>query len=125
MMNSFTTGAGGLRPSRSNNNIASACNAVRDRIAAAEARNGRAPGSVELLAVSKAKPPEAIREAYATGQRSFGESYVQEAVAKMSVLQDLAIVWHFIGPIQSNKTRSIATLRLDPQPRSPQSRMSP
>ena len=89
--------------------VATAYNAVRDRIAAAEALCNRRPGSVRLLAVSKANPPESVREAYAVGQRDFGESYVQEAVAKMGALEDLAITWHFIGPIQSNKTRSIAT----------------
>ena len=61
-----------------------------------------------LVAVSKTHPPEAIRAAAAAGQRDFGENYVQEAQAKMQALADLPLAWHFIGPIQSNKTRAIA-----------------
>jgi len=82
--------------------------AVRRRIAEAEARYGRSPGSVRLLAVSKAKPAEDIRAAHAAGQRATGENYVQEALAKMEALADLDIEWHFIGPVQANKTRAIA-----------------
>lgn len=63
---------------------------------------------VQLLAVSKAQATAAIREAYAAGQRQFGENYLQEALDKQAQLSDLAILWHFIGPIQSNKTQSIA-----------------
>lgn len=63
---------------------------------------------MRLLAVSKTFPAEAIRAAHAAGQQAFGESYVQEAVAKIEALADLPIEWHFIGPIQSNKTRPIA-----------------
>jgi len=63
---------------------------------------------VTLVAVSKTHPPEAIRAAAAAGQRDFGENYVQEAQAKMQALADLPLAWHFIGPIQSNKTRAIA-----------------
>ncbi len=63
---------------------------------------------VHLLAVSKAQPVLAIREAYAAGQTSFGENYLQEALEKQTQLADLAIEWHFIGPIQSNKTQLIA-----------------
>jgi hypothetical protein len=63
---------------------------------------------VTLLAVSKTFPESAIREAYAAGQHCFGESYLQEALQKLEALRDLAIEWHFIGPIQSNKTRPIA-----------------
>jgi pyridoxal phosphate enzyme (YggS family) len=63
---------------------------------------------VNLLAVSKAQPPSAVREAYAVGQRMFGENYLQEALDKQTELSDLAIEWHFIGPIQSNKTQSVA-----------------
>lgn len=62
---------------------------------------------VQLLAVSKAQPAAAIREAYAAGQTAFGENYSQEALEKQSQLADLAIEWHFIGPIQSNKTQII------------------
>ena len=64
--------------------------------------------SIQLLAVSKTFSPSAIREAYAAGQHEFGENYVQEALDKRIALADLKIVWHFIGPIQSNKTRAIA-----------------
>ena len=64
--------------------------------------------SVNLLAVSKAQSALAIREAYAAGQKLFGENYLQEALDKQSQLADLAIEWHFIGPIQSNKTQPIA-----------------
>jgi hypothetical protein len=64
---------------------------------------------VTLLAVSKTFGPDAVREAWAAGQRAFGENYIQEAVEKMALLSDLAIEWHCIGPIQSNKTRLVAT----------------
>jgi PLP dependent protein len=69
---------------------------------------GRDPGSVMLLAVSKAHPAGALRAAFDAGQRAFGESYLQEALDKIAQLQALPIDWHFIGPIQSNKTRPIA-----------------
>lgn len=88
--------------------IAAAMQAVRRRIASACAVAGRPPDAVRLLAVSKTFPPEAVREAWACGQTAFGESYVQEALAKQAALADLALEWHFIGPIQSNKTRAIA-----------------
>jgi PLP dependent protein len=81
---------------------------VRARIAAAARAVERAPGSVRLVAVSKTVAPEAVREAMAAGQSEFGESYVAEALDKMGQLADLPITWHFIGPIQSNKTRAIA-----------------
>jgi hypothetical protein len=68
----------------------------------------QADQNVQLLAVSKAQAAAAIREAYAAGQRQFGENYLQEALDKQAQLMDLAILWHFIGPIQSNKTQSIA-----------------
>lgn len=68
----------------------------------------QADQTVQLLAVSKAQATAAIREAYAAGQRQFGENYLQEALDKQAQLSDLAILWHFIGPIQSNKTQSIA-----------------
>jgi pyridoxal phosphate enzyme (YggS family) len=61
-----------------------------------------------LLAVSKTKPAQALREAYAAGLRDFGENYLQEALGKQLELADLPLIWHFIGPIQSNKTRAIA-----------------
>ena len=89
--------------------IAKALQGVKSRIAEAALANGRDPREILLVAVSKAQSVRAIREAYAAGQRDFGENYVQEAAAKMDALKDLAdIAWHFIGPIQSNKTRSIA-----------------
>ena len=80
---------------------------VHSRIAKAARAANRDPGEVRLLAVSKSFPPDAVRAVYALGQRAFGENYVQEAVAKMRVLADLAdIEWHLIGPLQRNKTRA-------------------
>ena len=81
---------------------------VRARINDAAHRFERDPGSISLLAVSKKKPAADIRLAYQLGQRDFGENYLQEAQQKMQQLQDLDICWHFIGAIQSNKTRAIA-----------------
>jgi pyridoxal phosphate enzyme (YggS family) len=83
---------------------------VHRRIADACAACGRGAGSVQLLAVSKTFPADAVREACAAGQRAFGENYVQEALAKIAALADLrsAIEWHLIGPLQSNKTRDVA-----------------
>ncbi len=80
----------------------------RDRIQAACAGAHRPVNEVTLLAVSKTFGPEAVREAHAAGQRAFGENYIQEAVEKMALLPDLALEWHCIGPIQSNKTRLVA-----------------
>lgn len=82
--------------------------AIRASIQEAEQVTGRLMGEVQLLAVSKTKPASAIREAYVAGQQRFGENYVQEALEKMAELADLPLEWHFIGPIQSNKTRPIA-----------------
>lgn len=65
--------------------------------------------SIELLAVSKGFSADAVREACAAGQRAFGESYIREALDKIELLRDLPLQWHFIGPVQSNKTRAIAT----------------
>jgi hypothetical protein len=81
---------------------------VRERIAAAEARYGRPPGSVALLAVSKVQGAERVAAAYAAGQTAFGESYVQEALDKQAALAALPLEWHFVGRIQTNKTRDIA-----------------
>ncbi|PJI48267.1 MAG: YggS family pyridoxal phosphate-dependent enzyme [Pseudomonas sp.] len=81
---------------------------VRVRIREAEQAKNRTPESVQLLAVSKTKPASDIREAYACGLVDFGENYLQEALAKQIELADLPLTWHFIGPIQSNKTRPIA-----------------
>ena len=81
---------------------------VEARIRAAALAVQRDVTSVHLLAVSKTKPAAALREAYAAGIRDFGENYLQEARAKQVELADLPLSWHFIGPIQSNKTRDIA-----------------
>lgn len=88
--------------------ISSTLQAVKQRIAAAARQAGRDPAQVMLLAVSKTFPAEAVDEAWQAGQRSFGESYVQEAVEKIGQLRNLPIEWHFIGPLQSNKTRPVA-----------------
>ena len=82
--------------------------AIRAQIDAAAKAAGRDPAAIRLLAVSKKKPASDIRAAYAAGQRDFGENYLQEALHKMDELRDLDISWHFIGAIQSNKTRDIA-----------------
>lgn len=81
---------------------------IGERIQAAEQRYGRTPGSVRLLAVSKKQPVAAIRTARDHGQVCFGENYAQEMALKAAELADSGIEWHFIGPIQSNKTRLIA-----------------
>jgi pyridoxal phosphate enzyme (YggS family) len=86
---------------------------VRTRIARAEREAGRPQATVQVLAVSKSQPAEAIRALYRLGQRAFGENYVQEAVAKMDALSDLPeMEWHLIGPLQSNKTAT-ASERFD------------
>lgn len=82
--------------------------AVLARIDAAAHRFGRDPASISLLAVSKTWSADAVREAAAAGQRAFGENYVQETVEKIDALGPLALEWHFIGPLQSNKTRPVA-----------------
>ena len=81
---------------------------VRRRIRAAATAVGRDPGSVQLLAVSKTMPAERVREAWRAGQRAFGENYLQEALQKMAALMDCPIEWHFIGRVQTSKTRLIA-----------------
>jgi PLP dependent protein len=81
---------------------------VRKQLDAACRDCGRAPASVTLLAVSKQQSVAAMRAVAAAGQRDFGESYAQEALDKMAALHDLALCWHFIGQLQSNKTRPIA-----------------
>ncbi len=78
------------------------------RIARAASDAGRDPAGIRLLAVSKTWPAEAVREAASAGQHAFGENYVQEGVAKVEALADLKLEWHFIGPLQSNKTRPVA-----------------
>lgn len=82
--------------------------AVQARISSAARACGRRPDEVQLLAVSKTWPAEAVRAAAAAGQRSFGENYVQEGAAKAEALRELALDWHFIGPLQSNKTAAVA-----------------
>lgn len=82
--------------------------AVRARIAAAAQLAGRAVEDIRLLAVSKTFPPERIREAAQAGQIAFGENYLQESLGKIAALADLGLEWHFIGPLQSNKTRPVA-----------------
>jgi pyridoxal phosphate enzyme (YggS family) len=98
--------------------IASRLQAVRTRISEAARAAGRTPGEITLVAVSKTFPPQAIAEACAAGQTDFGENYVQEGTEKIAALFDLLrqrkasperpLIWHYIGPIQSNKTRSIS-----------------
>ena len=87
--------------------IADALQAIQVNIREARLLANRTD-EVKLLAVSKAQPSEKLREAYLAGQRLFGENYVQEAINKQNELKDCAIEWHFIGPIQSNKTQLIA-----------------
>lgn len=89
--------------------ILNALQAVRARISKAIAQSGRAPDSVRLLAVSKQVTASQLHEAYTLGLTAFGESYVQEAVKKIENLSALPIEWHFLGPLQSNKTKLIAT----------------
>ncbi len=81
---------------------------IKRRIRQAEKTAGRKEGSVDLLAVSKTKPAASIASLYQLGQRHFAESYIQEALAKQKALSAFDISWHFIGPIQSNKTKWIA-----------------
>jgi pyridoxal phosphate enzyme (YggS family) len=85
-------------------NIAKVAARIREAAQAVD----RDPATVGLLAVSKTQPAAAIREAAAGGIRDFGENYLQEALDKQAELSDLSLAWHFIGPIQSNKTKSIA-----------------
>ena len=88
--------------------IGTALNAVRARVGELERRYHREPGSVTLLAVSKTKPPEAVRAAVAAGQHAFGENHLQDAMTKVDALGGQGVSWHFIGAVQSNKTRPIA-----------------
>ncbi|MBI5006783.1 MAG: YggS family pyridoxal phosphate-dependent enzyme [Nitrosomonadales bacterium] len=88
--------------------ILSNLQATRQAIAQAAQAAQRSDAEVRLLAVSKTFPAAAVREAYRAGQTAFGENYLQEALEKIDALRDLPLEWHFIGPIQSNKTRPIA-----------------
>lgn len=94
------------------NDIESRLLAIKEQIASHARQTGRQPEQIKLHAVSKTKPAEAIQAAYQAGQRLFGESYVQEAVTKVQYLKNIPdyadIEWHFIGPLQSNKTRLVA-----------------
>ena len=83
-------------------------NVVKDLLRTAAVEAGRDPAGVRLLAVSKKQPVEKIREMAACGQRDFGENFVQEGVAKIEALAELGLTWHFIGHLQSNKTRIVA-----------------
>jgi pyridoxal phosphate enzyme (YggS family) len=88
--------------------VASRLQAVKARIARVAQSVDRQPDEITLLVASKTHPAERVREAWLAGQTIFGENYLQEALAKMPALADLQIEWHFIGPIQSNKTKRIA-----------------
>ncbi|MDC9597632.1 YggS family pyridoxal phosphate-dependent enzyme [Xenorhabdus anantnagensis] len=91
------------------NNIEQNLHDVRNRISLAAQKCGRSPEEITLLAVSKTKPANAIAEAIANGQREFGENYVQEGVEKIQLFNNRNdLVWHFIGPLQSNKSRLVA-----------------
>lgn len=81
---------------------------IRQQIKSAAEKTEREPSQVTLLAVSKTRPADDLRQAYSVGQRDFGENYLQESLEKIATLQDLDICWHFIGPLQSNKTKAVA-----------------
>lgn len=83
---------------------------LHTRILSAKQRYGRLHDPITLLAVSKTQPTSAIQAAYRAGQRDFGESYLQESLSKLAALHEYAINWHFIGTLQSNKTRQVAQL---------------
>ncbi|MBL4566455.1 MAG: YggS family pyridoxal phosphate-dependent enzyme [Porticoccus sp.] len=90
-------------------NIADNLDHIHHRIQRITKIVGRISDDITLLAVSKGQPAQAIRNAYELGQRHFGENYLQEALEKQQQLSDLTdICWHFIGPVQSNKTRKVA-----------------
>lgn len=81
---------------------------VHERIERSAISAGRNPQSITLIAVSKTRPASAIRDAWAAGIQHVGENYLQEALDKQAELKELPLIWHFIGPIQSNKTKAIA-----------------
>ena len=89
-------------------NIAESLELLKQNICLAEQKYGRQPGSVKLVVVSKTRPAEDIIAAASHNQHDFGENYVKEAVDKITVIDNPQLVWHFIGPVQSNKTRDIA-----------------
>lgn len=88
--------------------IAQKIAALRHRLRTAAVKFQRKPEEIDILAVSKKHSAEAIKSAFESGLNQFGENYLQEALAKREALAELPLVWHFIGPIQSNKTRAIA-----------------
>ena len=88
--------------------IAQSLEETLNRVTVLERRYDRPTGDVRVLAVSKSKPPEAVRAAAEAGQRDFGENHAQDALVKLDALEALDLVWHFIGPVQSNKTRVVA-----------------
>ncbi|TCB52707.1 YggS family pyridoxal phosphate-dependent enzyme [Acinetobacter sp. ANC 4779] len=90
------------------NSLQASRNQVLQQIQDACKQAQREPESVQLLAVSKTHPSESLREMYQTGQRAFGENYLQEALDKIETLNDLDIEWHFIGHVQRNKTKHLA-----------------
>ena len=92
----------------SQNSIAQNIKAIQAQITDAEKKYSRQPGSVQLLAVSKTRPIEDIQAAFSENQLHFGENYLQDALSKIEISPDQSLEWHFIGPIQSNKTRQIA-----------------
>lgn len=92
----------------SQNTITKNIKSIRAQITEAEKRYDRHPGSVQLLAVSKTRPIEDVRAAFSENQFDFGENYLQDALPKIANFSEPGIAWHFIGPIQSNKTRQIA-----------------
>ncbi|MFT5032806.1 MAG: pyridoxal phosphate enzyme (YggS family) [Bacteroidia bacterium] len=94
-----------IDPALINSNIAE----LSRRIRLAEQENGRDANSVTLMAVSKTRPAQAIRDGVTAGLSQFGENYILEALDKQALLVDLGICWHYIGPIQSNKSRAVAT----------------
>ncbi len=98
----------GPRNRRYMTSIAANLQAVRQRVDAAAKAARRAPEEVALLAVSKTWPAASVAEAAHAGQRMFGENYVQESIAKIAELRAAGLEWHFIGPLQSNKTRAVA-----------------
>ena len=89
--------------------IAGKISGLQRQIHEFERKYARDAGSVQLIAVSKTHPASLIRDAHQSGQKDFGENYLAEALKKQEALQDLPLCWHFIGPIQSNKSRDIAT----------------
>ena len=93
-------------------NLTANVNHVRSRINRAALAAGRDPATITLVAVTKAKAAESIRAAATAGVTDFGENYLKEALGKMEALGDLPLRWHFIGALQSNKTRLVAE-RLD------------